>query len=345
MFEIGSEFWNSNPKEDNVCYFLSGRTALEYIIRDILLTRTVNSALLPAFCCESVIEPFVRNNIDVRFYQVHFDNKLGFTFDIPKAQSNEIFFFMKYFGFEKIDLEPSYINQWDVIIEDKTHSYLSNVENEEIEVDYSFTSFRKWTGLTGIANAIKYKNVFVCDREQKNLFKYDSIRKEASKLKEEYILKKDTDKKKYLRLFEQAEEILESDYVGCIPNHETFEKFLNVDWDFVSHKRRENAKFLISGLKRIKDIELPYDRVEENDVPLFVPIVVKGGKRDELRRHLINNNIYCPIHWPISELHKNVDLQSQQLYSNILSLVCDQRYNIDDMDNQITVISKYFSSR
>ena len=39
--EIGSEFWDSGPQKKNSVYLLSGRTALDFILRDILKTRTV----------------------------------------------------------------------------------------------------------------------------------------------------------------------------------------------------------------------------------------------------------------------------------------------------------------
>ena len=78
MKEIGSEFWekyepNTEEQENNVAYLLSGRTALSFIIKDILANSKIRTALLPAYCCDSMIVPFVENGIEVTFYEVDSD--------------------------------------------------------------------------------------------------------------------------------------------------------------------------------------------------------------------------------------------------------------------------------
>ena len=74
MKEIGSEFWTVPGKYGDIAYLLAGRTALEYIIREILARTNICSVLLPSYCCHTMIEPFVRHNIHVRFYDVFFDD-------------------------------------------------------------------------------------------------------------------------------------------------------------------------------------------------------------------------------------------------------------------------------
>ena len=67
---------------------------------------------------------------------------------------------------------------------------------------------------------------------------------------------------------------------------------------------------------------------------MFVPIIVPNGKRDALRRHLIRNEIYCPVHWPRPEGCVS------NLYDGELSLICDQRYGIEDMDRLISTLTE-----
>ena len=62
--------------------------------------------------------------------------------------------------------------------------------------------------------------------------------------------------------------------------------------------------------------------------------------RDELKRYLISNNIYCPVHWPKSEYHK-LNVETEKLYNQEISLVCDQRYSLDDMQNICKVILEF----
>ena len=91
--------------------------------------------------------------------------------------------------------------------------------------------------------------------------------------------------------------------------------------------------------------------MKEEDCPMFVPVLVPDGKRNELRRHLINNEIYCPVHWPVSEYHKSADYmdvnhklsdKTETIYANELSLVCDQRYTEDDMNRMVDVIQEFW---
>lgn len=68
-------------------------------------------------------------------------------------------------------------------------------------------------------------------------------------------------------------------------------------------------------------------------VPMFVPIFLEN--RNEMRKKLMKNNIFCPVHWPFnaSEEDKN------SLYDTELSLVCDQRYSSNDMENIVKVLN------
>ena len=54
---------------------------------------------------------------------------------------------------------------------------------------------------------------------------------------------------------------------------------------------------------------------------------------------MFNNNIFTPIHWPFESEALNGSVKNQ-LYENELSLICDQRYTIDDMKRQIEVLRK-----
>ena len=44
-----------------------------------------------------------------------------------------------------------------------------------------------------------------------------------------------------------------------------------------------------------------FKEIKPKDCPLFVPILVEH--RDEIRRLLASEGIYCPVHWPLSKFH------------------------------------------
>ena len=68
------------------------------------------------------------------------------------------------------------------------------------------------------------------------------------------------------------------------------------------------------------------------DCPLFVPVLLEN--RDKVRKHLTENKIYCPVHWPKPE---GAD---SNIYDMELSLICDQRYGVNDMERIVSVLSE-----
>ena len=90
--EIGSEFWTVeqtvekqrlfNAFKRNKCFFLSGRTALDFLIKNIKAKKPIKKAYLPSYCCYSMIQPFLDNDIQLIFYDVLLEeNKLMIKVD------------------------------------------------------------------------------------------------------------------------------------------------------------------------------------------------------------------------------------------------------------------------
>lgn len=338
--EIGSEFWDVPLKASNIKYLLSGRTALDYIIREILLKKRVESALLPSYCCHTMIEPFLRNGIPVRFYDVYYEPSKGLCVEIPPPRQNEIFYLMEYFGSRKLcGIDPQSIRRrWKTIIDDSTHSWMSG--EPLIDVDYRFVSFRKWAGFSAIALAVSNVGSFWTACKPRENEPYCEMRERAFDLKRDYICGNPTDKNVFLAEFNGAEELLEKDYVGYRPSIDAIENLENMDYEFLKNRRRENAQVLIDALKGIRGIYLMFDKFDNDETPLFVPIMVPD-RRVGLRQFLIDNQVYCPVHWPLSDYHKGLSERALGVYKSELSLVCDQRYDAEDMERISALIRVY----
>lgn len=338
--EIGSEFWNDGPVRQDKVFLLSGRTALEYIIRDITKHHTVKSVLLPSYCCHTMIEPFCRHGISVRFYDVYFDEQRGLSVDIPKVQNDEIFYYLTYFGFSDLfgaDLR-TIKDACAVFIEDRTHSWLCGSAN--CDADYSYASYRKWTGFDAIAQATKKNGVF--DAFPTSVHeKYSAMRRKAFAMKRAFMETGTGDKQKFLNLFGGAEALLETDYVGYAPSAETMAAFLRLDTEQMQEIRRRNAKVLIDGLRDVPKVKLLFSDLNKEDVPLFVPVLISENRAD-LRKYLIDHAVYCPIHWPKSTFHEGISNRAEALYRQELSLICDQRYGCDDMERIVELIREYY---
>lgn len=338
LMEIGSEFWdidqkrNTNGKSyENVRFLLSGRTAIDYIIKDIVSSRRFNSILLPSYCCHTMIEPFLSNGIHVEFFDVSFKNG-SFHFDNLESDDFDAVMIMQYFGFSdnKVpNLIKQYKSKGKIVIEDATHSWFSKNPYSTIS-DYVFVSFRKWTGISAGSLLIKQVGDFNIDPLSETNEDYIRLREKAFRLKRAYKEHQMNKKSEFLSLFSQAEELLADDYSLYGVPYALQEKFLNLDVVKISITRRRNADALIKALIKQQNISVP--ELKKGDVPLFVPAFVDTRIRDKLHKYLMSKKIFTPKHWPLS--HEHIGFESD-IYHSEISLVCDQRYGIEQM-NYIT---------
>lgn len=348
MKEIGSEFWKrelcdtTNGYFDNdIVLLMSGRTALDFILKDIKKSRQAKKAYLPSYCCSSMIVPFEDNDIEVEFYSVIIDEKKGFICDIDMQKDCDIVFLIDYFGFINPETEI-YVEKFraagKVVVKDMTHSVFS--ENyKDSAAHYTFASLRKWTALS--SGACVYKNGEFFENVPKSTnIEYIAKRKDAAREKLLYMEKSGGNKDNFLKEFSFAEEILDKDYKGYSAEPEIKEILSRLDINYISEKRRQNSQYLLRELKNSRVVFPLYRTVSEREVPLFVPIRVKYGLREQLRKYLIGKRIYLPIHWPLSLLHK-ISRQAEETYADILSVVCDQRYDIEDMKRMLKTIEEF----
>lgn len=332
--EIGSEFFTRGTPADAApapgeSYLLSGRTALHYILEDIARCRPMRKALLPAYCCETMIAPFEALGIEVQFYGVEADGAA-----YPYGNDADVVLLIDYFGY--VDPENSRIALHEkqagkTVIYDATHKIDGN-EAVQRHADYWFCSYRKWL-YCNCAKTVKRGGEFVNDKPQAPHERYIALRDSAAREKEAYLAGSINEKDGFLSGFAAAEQLLDADYQGYIG------EMIDFDLPALVAKRRENAAHLIENLKNIPDIRLWRHAVGDGDTPMFVPILVEPSVRSNLRRALIDARIYCPIHWP----RPSCDGAESELYDRELSLVCDQRYDLTDMERIIHVIKDYFN--
>ena len=333
MKEIGSEFWSVPTTEyrnglfqDSTQWFLSGRSALQSIIKDLNGCKTIG---LPSWCCDSMIKPFVDAGFDVEFYPVLWNEELTQSIN----NGYDVILVMDYFGYSSLSALPKQLN--GVIIRDVTHSIFS--ESYE-DADYYFGSLRKWCGVwTG--GFVWTKDGHQLPVDISNSEDYIKLREQAMNQKEQFIAAQNSNcnsNKRYLELYQEAENLLEK--VGAEPATDRDIELANcLDSYIIKGQRRANAKVLMSAFKEW----LFFPELGNNDCPMFVPIIVPNGKRNELRQYLIEREIYCPVHWPISDYHV-LDEEEQFIYDNELSLVCDQRYDENDMLRIVDAVNDFW---
>lgn len=334
--EIGSEFWSKKKEQklhnleyfdfgQDIKYLMSGQTAIDYIIKNINSTKKI--VYMPNYCCESMVNPFIDNGYKIKYYNVDLENII---YDINYDEEFDIFYAMSYFGFSKTNMDKHIkkIKEKNIIIiEDITHRIFQKKAFCE-HSDYLIASLRKWFPIYSGAIAINVKNKFNVDTSN---YVIDDIyieqKKKAMKLKKLYIENIIDDKKEYLELFDKSNhKILE--YQNKKMDDESKEIIKEIDIKKMIEKRKNNAKTIEKILKN-SNIKLLF-KLEDDDCPLFFPITSKN--RDIIRRKLIKKNIYCPIHWPNSNNINN------RIYDEELSLICDQRYKDNEIEEYIRIL-------
>lgn len=329
--EIGSEFWLEEPVPQPVAdrdgvYIISGRTAIDVILQDVMRTRKVRSVLMPAWCCDSMIAPFAHRNIRVDFYDIcHTD----FT------DNTDIFYVTNYFGYENtisIDIVKQFKEKGAVILYDRTHSFIMDDDPYLALADYSFASIRKWMGVIGGAMVVGVKEMALkpCP--------YLEPKETAMRMKQAYMAGDDTvDKQDFLKLYGVFGHHLAEDYSNYAMDDLSYAIYKASDIEAMRTQRRANAQYLY---KHLKGVRFMYD-LTDKAVPLFVPVLFESKEqRDTVRRKLTEAKIYCPVHWP-KPAQILADFEVNRIYDTELSLICDQRYDKSDMKRIIDSINGY----
>lgn len=350
--EIGSSFCDvecipeqNNEFGDMQTAFFSGRTAIYHIIGDIAKKRTVKKALLPSFCCESMIEPFLAHGITLSFYDIVLQNN-RLEYIVPEFRDDfEIILYLNYFGVDTgetckfvSNLREKYAGA--VFIEDKTHSLFS--ENGIEYADYAFSSIRKWTGVADGGIVLKSPDKLI-EIDLSENFEYTNTFRQASNLKKMYLATGKGEKQQFLELYNKAEEILDEDYCSYSISDDTLEKIKHLDIDFIRRRRSENFNILCENSDKLKEVGLIpiFDNLQKGEVPLFFPVLAKNSEeRNRVRKYFIDNEIYCPVHWPVSGLHE-LNEKTRSIYEQELSIICDQRYGSKDMLRILDTLKKF----
>ena len=338
--EIGSEFSSNSTSyginkyleisEYPKRYVLSGRTGLSLIAEE--LKKDISNIALPDYCCGSMIAPFVSNGFNISFY-----NALNSEVSVIEEKVQAVLI-MDYFGFLSDDTFRFLSHCKDngkIIIVDATQTAFSYSKTYDL-ADYLVVSYRKW--FDSLCAVVYSKNGFVTPDNSAEHFSYMGKWRDAAKLKEKYLTCSCGDKQEFLTLYANANHELDSDYARYKASGSEISLLSKMDSSFLRNVRQTNAKFLVDEVKKmskVADIELMFNEVKEEDCPLFVPVLLNENKRDYVRKKLIDNNIYCPVHWPIDKRYPYVDTI---YHRKELSLICDQRYGLKEMEFQANIL-------
>lgn len=331
---VSDNIFNYFSEYEHCFYFDSGRSALKHISKYLI---NYTKILLPEFICESVTDCFDRKKIS--YYKLKDD----FTVDVDDLQKKVgnghiVLFLMHYFG----SLQPSHklekvrimADQSDsIIIEDTTHSIFTR---RQTIGDYAICSIRKWIPISG--GGVLYYNRAPLEFGEPNYPKStDNIRSYGMILKDMFLNYGFNCNSEYRRFFSESERRVDNQTE--IYGLSDFSRFIGscVSINHLIETRRRNFQQLDRlldkcGVKPVVDFA-------SSSVPLVYPIRV--NHRDSLRAYLMDNKIYCAVHWPFDNHQPMQRPFAVKNAEELISLPIDQRYGEVHMHYLIDVLSRY----
>ena len=284
----------------------SGRFCLEYILK----CRRYKVVYIPYFTCDSVLEPIVRLGITYKFY--HIDYNYHIVDDIMLSK-DEALLYTNYWGLQSdycLKLKTIYKNQ---LILDYTQAFFA----KPISGIDTFYSCRKFFGVPD--GGYLYSDAiadFDIERDQ-SYMRIDSLVKRIDLSPTEGY----------------------PDFIKCSKEFKglpirymskfTKRMMSSIDYNNVAKKRRANYNYLLDVFGG--------HNLADSDVPMVFPYLVKNGT--ELRKYLINSNIFIAKYWPNVDKWVTSYSVESNLSNNLLPLPIDQRYGINDMQLIVELIN------
>lgn len=342
--EYGSEFdWNSNIEYisgdfneinyDKEHYFRSGRDCLRAIAKKYKYG--YKRVLMPALCCNSMVEPFKENGYEVVYFKLNKDLTYNLKDILLKINGSTVFVYINYFGCKALtDEQLKQINMLKkniVFIEDKTHELKEFKENYicngKFYPNYTLCSVRKWLAIPdgGILHTRESNEIFLMEKDEY----FSQIRKAALKIKSDYLKVGDIKlKNKFRDKLLEANYYLEIDKKIRSISESSIKILRQIDLDKILDKRNHNSNIISKKLESIKEVKYICKNRETGS--LYYPILIKD--RDRVQEKLAHKSIYCPVIWPLPEDSLGICETSEHIANNMLALPCDHRYSEYDIN-------------
>ena len=323
-------------------FFNTGRSAIEYLLRKVITVQRGCKILLPAFTCSSIIDAVNRAGLKYDFYSITDEFQINTKSIKEKLDYNVKFIYViQYFGGYQNQQNYEFLKELQsqklLIIEDITHALYTKHDKYIGFGDYILGSLRKWLPIPDGAflssiNPIPDYPI----KEGYNEYSFNYF--VAQVMKELYLMDNSLNKQQYLELNELAMKSLFSDYT--IRNITNISKryIKSYNMDKLIDQRIKNYDYLFEKTKDFSFIKPIFAR-HEGQVPFG--FVILSDERNRLLQHLINNDIYCNIHWKLTDECRIADEVSCRLSEMILTIPCDQRYSKDEMDYIIQVLENF----
>lgn len=312
--------------EPGVYQYASGRAALYQILKYLKAEKGVGRVLLPDYLCGSVLVPVKALELEYEFYPIDEHLELEALRFRELYRTGTTVLLINYFGLKDLSSQIRVIREIDehaIIIEDDVQAYYE-FKKPLADVDFKFTSLRKTFAVPD--GGLVKTNYVLPKAENPNTF--GQYKAAAALLKS--MREGNFNDQIYLEMFEKGESLIDSELKSGM-SLLAAKLYDAQEEERVKIRRLNNAQYLVGKLEKmgIKQL-LP---LTDDHVPLFIPVILQS--RDEVRKAMFKEEIFCPVHWPL----EGMDLKRGKVMAETeLSLIVDQRYGRNDMDKILNLL-------
>ena len=326
---------------NNVVFLSTGRSCVREILKQIKVDE--KRAIVPAFTCESVIEPFIEEGYSVDVYSISEDLTVNFG-RFEKQIKNfrpTVILFHRYFGFDTCKEIESYVRNSEIIsIEDETQFMFS--EPRSTWSDYRLGSIRKWLAIPDGAYLIGDHQVVEQPKVEDEDFV--QIEEKAMTLKQAYLDKKNADTL-YLQFFNEGRSYIDHQKETFSISSKSNYALNSLNAAELKKAHRSNAKILTDSLQGYSWFDCVFKEVPDGITPFMIPLLIHQGRKD-FQSYLASQKIYATIIWSCPEVIKDkIGITDQKIYDEILCIPCDQRYSNIDMLRIVNAVKNYDKKR
>lgn len=304
--EIGGYFefeLTPNKKEyhSDALKLNSGKYCLQYIFK----TKKYKKIYLPAYICDSLLQPIKNEDLSYEFYSIN--ECFEPIFEKP-IKDDECFVYVNYFGINDKNVKK-FVSKYKNIIIDNTQAFFT-LPCKSID---TFYSARKFFGVAD--GAYLYTNTNSPIHIERGIT-FDRM---------DYLLKRiDISANEGYTLFRKNEDYLKN--CGLKRMSKLTETILrSIDYEKCRDTRNKNFLFLHKKLSKYNELDLDIDNLNG---PMVYPFM---KEEKNLKEKLIANKIYVPTYWKESKKRIEPGSFEDKLIDYLIPLPIDQRYKLEDM--------------
>lgn len=316
----------------------TGRAGLWIAGREILRNGGAKRVWLPAYACESILEPFAQLGFETVYYPVG-DRLQDGGAPLPMPRRTETLLFIHYFGHRNRAMERHAAELRDRgvwVIEDCVQAGLSDGVGRLGH--FAVASYRKLLSIPdgALLGTDERLQVELADADECFV---------SQRLLGKVLRGAEAAAETFLPLLERSEQSLGGPVVARRLSWLSRHLMARTDLQAVVTRRCANWHELCARLVPAAHsgwLEPLFDSLAPGDVPLGMPIRVVDGKRDALKSYLAAHNIFCPVHWPLEHVPRDARFAAEHaLASSILTLPIDQRMSTRHVDRLTELLEEF----